>query len=303
LARALTVARERAEKGGRKEHRRQWRTSVEQHALPVLGGLTVDAIDLPHILKVLEPIWLTTPETANRVRSRIERVLSWATARKYRHGDNPARWKGALEHLLPATGKIKGNVQHLAALPFSDIAGFMVELQSQSTIAARAVEFLVLTAARSAEVRGAGWDEVQGNVWTVPGVRTKSGRDHRVPLSKGAIAILQQCGPARPGNLIFPASKGVALRDKALLNIATALRPGITIHGLRSSFRDWAAVRTSYPRDVIELALAHKVKGATEAAYWRDDALEKRRRLMEEWSRFCSSSGKPAADVVNLRPV
>jgi len=227
-------------------------------------------------------------------------VLSWATARKYRHGDNPARWKGALEHILPATAKIKGNVQHLAALPFTDIASFMMELRTRGTVTARAVEFLILTAARSGEVRGARWDEIEGDVWTVPASRAKSGRNHRVPLSQRALAILQECGTARPGELIFPTNRGVRLTDKMLLNLAKALRPGITIHGLRSIFRDWAAVQTSYPRDVIELALAHKVKRATEAAYWRDDALEKRRRLMEEWAMYCSSSALIAGEVVML---
>jgi integrase len=282
------------------KHRKQWRTSVEQHAVPVLGNLPVDRIDVPHILKVLEPIWLTTPETANRVRSRIERVLSWATAGKYRHGDNPARWKGALEHLLPSTGKVKGSVQHLAALPFAEVPAFVAELRSRDSVIARAVEFVVLTASRSGEVRGARWKEIQGNVWTVPGARTKAGRDHRVPLSERAMAILQELGRGRPEELIFPARRG-EFADKALLDLAKELDPRTSIHGFRSAFRDWAAVRTSYARDVIELALAHKIKSATEGAYWRDDALEKRARLMEEWSRYCAMPAQSSGQVVALR--
>jgi integrase len=283
------------------KHRRQWRSSVEQHAIRVLGQLPVDAIDVPHVLKVLEPIWLTMPETASRVRARIERVLSWATAGKYRHGDNPARWKGALEHLLPATGKVKGGVQHLAALPFADIPEFMAELRARNTVIARAVEFLALTAARSGEVRGARWGEIKGDVWTVPGARTKSGRDHRVPLSERAMAILQELGPARPGKLIFPTGRGGMFDDKPLLVLVKELRPGTSVHGLRSAFRDWAAIHTSYARDVIELCLAHKIKSATEEAYWRDDALEKRRKLMEAWAEYCGSMFKASAEIVPLQ--
>jgi integrase len=279
------------------KHRRQWRTSVEQHALPVLGSLPVDAIDVPHILKVLEPIWKTTPETANRVRARIERVLSWATAGKYRHGDNPARWRGALEHLLPATGKIKGNVQHLAALPYADVGAFIAELRTRNSVIARAVEFLILTAVRSGDVRGAHWDEIKDGVWTIPGHRHKSGRDFRVPLSARAIEVM---GEPRPGELIFATERGRPLTDKMLLDLAKELRPGITVHGFRSGFRDWSAVRTSYSRDVIELALAHKIKGATEAAYWRDDALEKRRKLMEAWAGYCQAPEAKGDKVVTL---
>ena len=262
-----------------------------------MGNLAVDTIDVPHILSVLEPIWHTKAETANRVRSRIERVLSWATARNYRRGENPARWRGGLEYLLPATGKIKGNVQHLAALPFVEIPAFMADLRKRDTVVARAVELLVLTAARSGDVRGACWDEIDGNIWTIPEHRHKSGREFRVPLSRHAVVVL---GEPKPGALVFPGQHGRQLTDKMLLLLVKEMWPGITVHGMRSSFRDWAGARTSYPRDVIEMALAHKVKGATESAYWRDDILEKRRRLMEEWAKYCYSPQLASSEVVAL---
>jgi len=282
------------------KHRRQWRASVEQHVLPILGSLPVDAIDVPHILKALEPIWREKPVTAERVRGRIERILSWATAGKYRHGDNPAAWKGALEHLLPAPTKIK-KVTHLAALPYADVPAFVAELRAQDSVHARALEFLILTAVRSANARGARWDDIKGNVWTIPGRDMKTGHEFRVPLSGRAREILEELGPPRRGLHVFTTEAGRQLTGDDLLDFTQRLRADITVHGFRTAFRNWAAARTNFPREISELALAHQVKNKTEEAYWRDDALERRARLMQEWARYCSAPAQASAQVVALR--
>jgi integrase len=243
------------------KHAAQWRSSVEQYAHPVMGKLPVDAIDLQHVLKVLEPIWLSKHETASRLRGRIEKVLSWATVRKFRHGENPARWSGHLSEMLP---ELKNGKQHHAALAINDLPGFMRQLRAIDGVTARAVEFTALTAARTGEVNGAVWDEIEGSVWTVPGNRMKARKPHRVPLSGRALEILTEMR-GHGGTYIFPGVQSQWLRHSAMLELLKTMRPGLTMHGLRSTFSDWARDRTAYARDVIELCLARIIGGESEA--------------------------------------
>jgi integrase len=274
------------------KHRAQWASTLEAYAYPVMGKLSVDAIELPHVLKVLEPIWTEKPETANRVRGRIERVLAWATVRKYRKGDNPARWTGHLDEMLPSKQKLR-RTKHHAALPFAELPAFMAELRARNFISARALEFTILTAARTSEAIKAKWKEIdlKTGVWTLPGERMKSGKEHEVPLSKRAIAILESLPREDLNGFVFIGAKsGACLSNLAMLEMLRGMRGyGLTVHGFRSTFRDWAGDRTNYARDVIEHALAHRIKDKAEASYRRASALEKRRRLMEEWARYCAA--------------
>ena len=267
------------------KNRQQWRNTLATYAYPVIGKLPVAAIDTGLVMRVLQPVWHDKPETASRVRMRIERVLGWATVNGYRNGDNPARWRGHLDHLLPAQGKI-APVAHHAALPYADIPDFIVELHERDGLAAEALEFLILTAARTGEVLGATWDEIdfKARTWTVPAKRMKSGHEHRVPLSNRAIDLLEDL--PRDGDRIFP------LSNMALLQLLKKrMRRKITSHGFRSSFRDWAAECTDCPNHVVEMALAHTVADKTEAAYRRGDLFEKRRGLMAAWAAFCAGGG------------
>jgi integrase len=272
-----------------KRHVAQWRSSLEQHAFPILGKLTVDAIELPHIRRVLEPMWNVTTETASRVRLRIERILAWATVGGFRTGDNPARWTGHLAEMLPSRAKLQA-VKHLAAMPFGDLPDFMSKLRNRDDLTSRALEFTILTAARTGETLGATWDEIdlKAAVWTVPDERTKSGRMHRVPLSKRAVEILE-LSPHGDNSRIFP------IPTMKMVRMLRNMHNSYTVHGFRSTFSDWARERTHYARDVVEMCLAHAIKDKTEAAYRRGDALDKRRRLMNEWDRYCSS---PAPSLV-----
>jgi integrase len=285
------------------KHRAQWKATLRTYAFPVMGKLPVDAIDLPHILRVLEPIWTTKTETASRLRGRMERILAWATVRKYRRGENPARWSGHLDEILPSKHRLR-QTRHHPAMPFTKLPDFMAELRHARSISARALEFTILTAARTAEVIGAKWPEIdrEAQVWNVPGERMKSHRPHRVPLSTRAVEILQNL--PREGDadsFIFAGSREKALSNMAMLELLRGMRGNnFTVHGFRSSFSDWARERTAYPRDVVEMALAHIVKDKSEAAYWRGDALEKRLRLMEEWARYCLVP-EANGEVVSLR--
>jgi integrase len=264
------------------EHHRQWITSLEQYVYPHIGDLPVDEIATPHIVKVLEPIWRTTPETASRVRGRIERVLGWATVREFRSGDNPARWRGHLQELFPSKGKIQ-QIKHHPALAFADVPALMVELRAHNSLTALALEFTILTAARSGEVLGAKWSEVDlvAKTWKIPGSRMKANKAHRVPLSTRALEILASL--PREGERVFP------LTHTSMLELLRRMdHSNITVHGFRSSFRDWAAERTSYPNHVAEAALAHAVADKVEKAYRRTDLFEKRRRLMADWATWCS---------------
>ena len=246
------------------KHAAQWEATLATYAEPVMGGLSVQAIDTALVLKVLEPIWTTKPETAGRVRGRIESILDWAKVRGYRAGENPARWRGHLDKLLPARSKVR-RVEHHAALPYAELPGFLVSLREQEGIAARALEFAILTAARTGEVIGARWSEIDllEKTWTVPAARMKAGREHRVPLSARALAILEEMQPHRHAEdgFVFPGAKlGRPLSNMAFLMLLRRMgRDDLTAHGFRSSFRDWAAERTNFPSEVAEMALAHTV--------------------------------------------
>jgi integrase len=285
------------------KHAGQWETTLVTYAHPVIGALSVRAIDTALVLKVLEPIWTIKAETASRLRGRIESVLDWAKVRGYRDGENPARWRGHLDKLLPARSKVRRVVHH-AALPYVEVPDFMEALRQQDGTAARALEFTILTASRAGETVGAKWPEINmtEKVWIIPPSRMKSAREHRVPLSGGALAILKEA-QKHSGEFIFAAGKvGRPLNDKALRLILKRMGRGdVTTHGFRSSFRDWAAERTNYAREVVEMALAHAVESKVEAAYRRSDLLDRRRRLMEEWARHCMTvKHKNTGDVVSI---
>ena len=283
------------------KHRAQWKSTLATYASPIFGSLPAHAVDVALVMKVIEPIWSTKPETAGRLRGRIEAVLDWAKARRYRSGENPARWKGHLENLLPARSKI-AKVKHHPALPYTDMAAFMLELRKKRGASACALEFAILTAARTGEVIGARWSEIDlaDKLWTVPAERMKSAQAHIVPLSDDAIEILKS-PPHEGDGYVFPGARSSEpLSNMAMLELLRGMRPGFTVHGFRSTFRDWAGDRTNYPRDVIEAALAHAIENETEAAYRRSTAVDKRRRLMAAWAEFCRKT--PAAgEVVPLR--
>jgi integrase len=287
------------------KHRRQWRNTLDQYVRPVLGEMPVTYVDTSDVMRILEPLWREKTETASRVRGRIEAVLDYAKARRWREGENPARWRGHLDHLLPQRSKVQ-RVEHHAALPWHKIGAFMQRLRQNSEINARCLEFLILTACRSGEVRGARWDEIdlEHAVWTIPEQRIKAGREHRVPLSEPAMAVLRQLAQLGTEGFVFPGLKAASvLSDVALAKaVDVAGGKGVTVHGFRSTFRDWCAETTNYPRELAEAALAHALKDKTEAAYQRGDLLAKRRRLMEEWAVFCSKLMSPG-DVVPLHAV
>jgi integrase len=271
------------------KHRKQWSATLAS-TFPVLGKLPVSAVDTPLLLKVLEPMWKATPATASRLRGRIERVLNWATTSGFRTGDNPARWGGHLDQLL---AKRKSNsVRHHPALPFDEMPVFMAELRAKDGVTAPALEFAVLTAARTGEVTGATWDEIDlpNKTWSIPAARMKMGKDHRVPLSARALEILESL-PREEGNphVFLGAKAGAPLNPSAMLGLMRPLRPGYVPHGFRSTFRDWAAERTNFASQVIEMALAHAIGDKVEAAYRRGDLFEKRRKLMDAWASFCST--------------
>ena len=287
------------------KHGAQWKATLEAYAHPVFGSRSVAAIDVGLVMRALEPIWREKPETASRVRGRIESVLDYATARGWRHGDNPARWRGHLENLLPARAKI-AQVEHHPALPYSEVGAFLLTLRQADGVGARALEFAILTAARTGEVIGATWSEIdlEARTWTVPGKRMKAGQEHRVPLSDRAVEILTALLPFRtgPGAPVFPGGrKGAGLSQMALTMTLRRLgHTDITVHGFRSSFRDWAAETTGYPREVAEAALAHTLRDKVEAAYRRGDLFEKRRRLMDDWAAYCSDP-VPRGSILPMR--
>src|SRR6516225_8847806 len=267
-------------------HAGQWETTLATYADPVIGALPVASIDTALVLRALEPIWTAKPETAGRLRGRIEAVLDWATARGYRQGENPARWRGHLDKLLPARAKVR-KVEHHAALPYSELPSFLIGLREQEGISACALEFTILTAGRTGEVIGARWPELDliNKTWTVPAGRMKAGREHRVPLSARTLAILEAMQAHRHADdgFVFPGGKpGKPLSNMAFLMLLRRMgRRDLTVHGFRSSFRDWVAERTNFPAEVAEMALAHAVESKVEAAYRRGDLFEKRRRLMD----------------------
>ena len=282
------------------KHQQQWRNTLAQHAYPVLGELLVQDVKLSHVLLVLEPLWTTTNETAVRLRGRIELVLDWAAARGLRDGMNPARWRGHLDKLLAKPSKVN-NREHHAALPVGEVGAFMGRLRDAEGMGARALQFAILTAARSGEVRGAVWAEIdeEAKVWTVPASRMKAGKEHRVPLSGEAFTLLNAVQRIAGTDLIFPAPRGGALSDMTLTAVLRRLQVPAVPHGFRSTFRDWAAERTNYSRDVAEMALAHAIGDKVEAAYRRGDLFEKRALMMADWAKFLARA-ESKAQVIEL---
>jgi integrase len=265
------------------DHARQWRNSLDRYVLPAIGGRPIDAIDTHDVLSIVEPLWRDKTETATRVLNRMSLILDWATARKLRTGDNPARWKGHLDAVLPRRSKVQKAVNH-SALPYSQLPQFVTALRQRSEIGARAAELMILTATRTGEIRFAAWSEIDldGRLWVVRAARMKADRDHRVPLSEAALAILTAL--PRGGARVFP-----GLGQHAILKALQRVNSGITAHGFRSTFSDWCAEQTNFPAEVREMALAHAVGDRVEVAYRRGDLLKKRQQLMDAWARFAVS--------------
>ena len=283
------------------KHAAQWRATVKAYAYPVIGNMLVRDVALPHILAILEPIWTTKTETASRLRGRLENILDWAKGRGYRTGDNPALWRGHLEHQLAKPSKV-AKVKHHPALPYEDMGKFMAQLRKHDGLGSRALEFSILTATRSGEARGAKWSEIdlKAAVWAIPGERMKMKKEHRIPLSEAAIKLLINL-PRIDSNLVFPGSKnGSSISDMTMSAVIKRMGFDVVPHGFRSTFRDWAAECTNYPREVAEMALAHAIGDKVEAAYRRGDLFEKRRRMMAAWSAFCASPSVKTGEVISL---
>jgi len=285
------------------KHAAQWSATLETYAFPTIGKIRVSEIETAHIITILEGIWTTKTETASRLRGRIESVLDWATVRGYRKGENPARWKGHLDMILPARAKVQ-KVAHHAALDYREMGAFMAELAKVEGMGARALEFAILTAARSGEVRGATWAEIdeQAGIWTIPAGRMKAEKEHRIPLTAPALALLAKLPRIAGTDLMFPNSKEkpTALSDMTLTAVLRRMGQTVTAHGFRSTFRDWAGETTAYPREVIEHALAHQLKDKAEAAYARGTLFDKRRRLMADWAKHCAIVAK-SGEVTPIR--
>lgn len=283
------------------KHASQWTATLEHYAFPIFGDLDVGEVAVGDVLKALEAIWRQKPETAGRVRGRVEAVLDWATARGHRRSENPARWRGHLDKLLPARSKV-ARVRHHPALPYAEIPGFMLDLANHAGVSRRALEFTILTAARTGEVIGAKVGEIDfgAKVWTIPGARMKAGREHRVPLCGRALEIIETV--PNNGEFLFVGAKNRPLSNMAMLQLLERMGRGdLTVHGFRSTFRDWAAEQTGFPNEVAEAALAHVVSDKTEAAYRRGDLFEKRRRLMSAWAAYCRSPARnKAGNVVSI---
>jgi integrase len=301
------------------KHRAQWRSTLDTYAAPALGAMLASEIGVHDVLRVLEPIWQTKTETAARLRGRIEAVLAWATVAGHRSGDNPARWRGNLKELLPAPSKV-AKADNQPALQIDDAPRWFAALRQREGVGSRALEFAALTAARSQEVRGARWDEIDlsAGIWTVPAARMKAGKEHRVPLSPDAVTLLKALPRHEGCDLVFPAARGGELSDMTLSSTMRRLheadlaaggpgfvdraskRPAVPHGACRSTFRDWVAERTHFPGDMAEIALAHKVANAVEAAYRRGDQIEKRRAMMAAWADFLAGREAAVANVVRL---
>lgn len=283
------------------KHTAQWKTTLETYAFPLMGNLTVDRIELAHIVKVLEPIWLIKTETATRLRGRLESVLNWATVSGFRKGENPARWKNNLDAVLPKPGKLQ-KVQHHKAIPWQEAAAFMKELRQCKGMAAKALEFLILTAARSGEIRGALWQEIdlQARTWTIPSERMKADKEHVIPLSDDAMSLLIQLPRLEGNDLVFPAARGGQLSDMTISAVMRRMKVDAVPHGFRSTFRDWCSESTNYPNHVAEMALAHTISSGVEKAYRRGDLLTKRTNLMNDWCRYLNTPAT-SGSVVSIR--
>jgi integrase len=269
------------------KHAEQWTKTLEAYADPVVGPLPVQDVDTGLVLKILEPMWASEPETASRLRARIENILDWAKVREYRSGENPARWKGHLNQLLPALAK-KSRVTHHKAMPFPEVGAFVSKLRELSGVSARCLEFTILTAARTSEAIKAKPEEfdLSNATWTIPASRMKAQKEHRVPLSPRAVEIVRTLMALKNDHLFTSSHKRKPISNMAMLDLLDRMEIEVTVHGFRSSFRDWAAERTAFPHEVCEMALAHTIANAAEAAYRRGDLFEKRRKLMEAWNAF-----------------
>ena len=274
------------------KHQDQWTNTLKTYAFPIIGRLSVAAIDVALVKQILDSIWTTKTETASRLRGRIESILDWATVHGYRTGENPARWRGHLDKLLPPQSKIV-KVRHHPALPYVEIQSFLATLRREEGVAPAALEFLILTATRTSETINSKWEEIdlQAGVWSIPAERMKAGKLHRVPLSPAALDVLRRVKPFANSNFVFPGRQpDTALSNMALLQLLRRMgRHDLTTHGFRSTFRDWAAECTNHPREIAEAALAHTTKDKTEAAYQRGDLFEKRARLMADWSNYVNA--------------
>lgn len=275
------------------KHADQWTNTLKSYADPVFGSLAVSAIDTKLVLKAIEPIWMTKTETASRLRGRIEAILAWAAVHEYRSGENPARWRGHIDKLLPEPSRVR-RIKHHSALPYDEMAEFITHMRAQEGVGGRALEFLILTAARTGEVLHARWDEIDlaNRLWKIPGERMKNRKPHRVPLSQPAIAILECLDTREAGKIVFQ-KPGLdkPFSDNALLAVLRRMnRSDLTAHGFRSTFRDWAADCTDYPEAVVEMALAHTVSDKVLAAYRRTDLFARRKHLMDDWAQFCKAT-------------
>lgn len=282
------------------KHRQQWCNTLATYVYPEIGDMPVGEIETAHVLRILEPIWKTKSETASRIRGRIETVLDSAKARGYRKGENPARWRGHLAQILPARTKLSRG--HHKAMLYAEIPAFVRALHEREAVAALALEFTILTAARSGEVIGATWEEVdlEAALWTVPAKRMKAAKEHRVPLSPRALEILESV-KALGSDYLFPGARGGKLSGMAMAMLMRRMKIDATVHGFRSGFRDWAAERTSYAHEVAEMALAHTIGNAVERAYRRGDLFDKRRRLMGDWATYCASDAPSVGKVTPIR--
>jgi len=282
------------------KHRQQWQNTLASYVYPVVGTMPVSDVATPHVLQILEPLWQEKPETASRVRGRIETILDAAKARGYRDGENPARWRGHLAQILPPRARLKRG--HHKAMPYDALPGFIAQLRTRKAMAALALEFVILTGARTNEVLGATWDEVDlvKAVWTVPAKRMKAAREHRVPLSPRAVEILETL-KLHGGETIFKSDGGGKLSSMAMAMLLRRMKADVTVHGFRSAFRDWAAECTAYPHEVCEMALAHTIANKAEAAYRRGDLFEKRRRLMADWAMYCADGAPAGAKITPIR--
>jgi integrase len=291
-----------AHEAGWKNGGKAWLASLERYAFPHFGDVAVAAVDLAFVLKALEPIWTARPVTANNVRNRTEMILDWAKVRGLRQGENPARWRGHLEMLLPHRKKV-APVVHRAALPYREVGAFMVELRQLTDASARVLEFQILTAARSGEVVGATWGEIDlaERLWTIPGERMKAGKEHRMPLSDAAVAVLERQGAVRENDYVFPGRvSGRPIGIDAPMKPIEKLGYEITAHGFRSAFRDWAAERTGFPREIAEAVLAHTIGDSVERAYRRGDFLMKRRQLLAAWASYVAQPAQKTAVIIPL---
>ena len=281
------------------KHRQQWKNTLATYVYPVIGDLPVAEVVTCHVLQILEPIWKVKAETANRLRGRVETILDAAKARGYRDGENPARWRGHIAQILPVRSRLTRG--HHKAMPYNEIPAFVGALHQREAVSALALDFTILTAARTGEVIGAKWAEVDLDkaIWTVPASRMKAGKEHRVPLSPRAVEILKSTQGLRT-EWLFPATKGGSMSGMAMSMLLRRMKVDVTVHGFRSSFRDWSAECTGYAHEVAEMALAHTIENKVERAYRRGDLFDKRRRLMDDWAAYCAM---PATAVGNITPI